>query len=162
MPVARASSHRATSLVRSEFPEGPLEDYRVTFRLLRQLLGEVLSPFELLVSDYLALKFSAESPIRPGALSGCLGISPAATTELIDRLESRGFLQRERDPQDRRASRIALTLSGRKMLSEAKTAYSQFLVSVQQEMDPLDLAALERGARGLHEVLSHRTKEGSL
>ena len=45
---------------------------------------------------------AAEPPIGPRELSQRLGLSPAAVTEVVDRLEAAGHLIRQRDTQDRR------------------------------------------------------------
>ena len=45
---------------------------------------------------------AAEPPIGPRELSHRLGLSPAAVTEVVDRLETAGHLVRHRDTQDRR------------------------------------------------------------
>lgn len=42
------------------------------------------------------------TPMGPRELSGRLGITPGATTELVDRLERAGHLERRRDTHDRR------------------------------------------------------------
>jgi DNA-binding MarR family transcriptional regulator len=41
-------------------------------------------------------------PMNPGRLSELTGLSSAATTLVLDRLEASGFVRRERDPNDRR------------------------------------------------------------
>lgn len=48
-------------------------------------------------------------PISPSRLAARLGLSPSATTALIDRLEASGHLERRRDPDDRR--RVTLVMS---------------------------------------------------
>lgn len=45
---------------------------------------------------------AAEPPIGPRELSQRLGLSPAAVTEVVDRLETAGHLVRHRDTRDRR------------------------------------------------------------
>lgn len=45
---------------------------------------------------------SARQPVGPTWLSARLGLTPAAATELVDRLEKVGHLARERDHSDRR------------------------------------------------------------
>jgi DNA-binding MarR family transcriptional regulator len=45
----------------------------------------------------------------PGSLAGYLGISSAATTKLLDRLERAGHITRSPHPTDRRALAIAVT-----------------------------------------------------
>ncbi|MGI3781126.1 MAG: MarR family transcriptional regulator, partial [Janthinobacterium lividum] len=44
---------------------------------------------------------SAPEPVGPGEPSGRPGTTPGATTELVDRLERAGHLERRRDTQDR-------------------------------------------------------------
>jgi len=55
-------------------------------------------------TDLSAMGHIAESqhPLGPSELSSRLGISPGATTEVVDRLEAAGHLRRERDRADRR------------------------------------------------------------
>jgi DNA-binding MarR family transcriptional regulator len=74
---------------------------------------------------------SAPAPLGPAELSARLGISTGSGTELVDRLERAGHLERRRDPTDRR--RVALHAS------------PSAVASVLQELAPLfaSLDALE-------------------
>lgn len=49
-------------------------------------------------------------PATPRSLAGLLGISSAATTALIDRLASAGWVEREPHPQDRRSIIVRATV----------------------------------------------------
>lgn len=79
------------------------------------------------------LTFAGE-PIGPRELSGRLGITPGATTELVDRLERAGHLERRRDTVDRR--RVQLHAS------------AATLAEVAGELGPL-LRALDGAAAAL-------------
>nr|WP_052477652.1 MarR family transcriptional regulator [Kibdelosporangium sp. MJ126-NF4]CEL13127.1 Transcriptional regulator, MarR family [Kibdelosporangium sp. MJ126-NF4]CTQ98816.1 Transcriptional regulator, MarR family [Kibdelosporangium sp. MJ126-NF4] len=46
----------------------------------------------------------------PGKLAAAMGLSSGAMTHIIDRLEQRGYLKRDRDPGDRR--RVTVTATG--------------------------------------------------
>lgn len=46
------------------------------------------------------------APLTPGRLAEALGLSPGATTSVIDRLETQGHLRRERDATDRRRTHL--------------------------------------------------------
>lgn len=54
---------------------------------------------------------AAEPPIGPRELSLRLGLSPAAVTEVVDRLEDAGHLVRERDTRDRRRVQLRASTS---------------------------------------------------
>lgn len=57
----------------------------------------------------LAIKGQAERTVTIGALAEMLLITPHAATELVDRLCAGSFVERRRDPSDRR--RLVLTLT---------------------------------------------------
>jgi DNA-binding MarR family transcriptional regulator len=46
------------------------------------------------------------TPLTPGRLAEALGLSPGATTSVIDRLEAQGHLRREPDAHDRRRTHL--------------------------------------------------------
>ncbi|MGN6743738.1 MAG: MarR family winged helix-turn-helix transcriptional regulator [Amnibacterium sp.] len=56
---------------------------------------------------------SSGEPLGPTDLAGRLGLSPGATTELVDRLERAGHLLRQRDLADRRRVRLVPSPSAR-------------------------------------------------
>jgi hypothetical protein len=61
--------------------------------------------------DARALLFIAENPgTRPTQLRDYLGITSAGVTALIDRLVEREAVRRDVDPDDRRVSRITVTV----------------------------------------------------
>jgi len=51
-------------------------------------------------------------PMRPSAVAAELGLSPAGTSRLIESLATAGLVTRTPDPDDARATRIALTEQG--------------------------------------------------
>jgi DNA-binding MarR family transcriptional regulator len=63
-------------------------------------------------TDLRCLDWLSEGPMTAGELAGATGLSSAATTTLLDRLEQRNFVQRERDTSDRRKVVARLTAEG--------------------------------------------------
>lgn len=53
-----------------------------------------------------------------GELGAALGLAKSSLTGLVDRSERNGLVQRERDPRDTRAVRVALTANGRRLAEE--------------------------------------------
>jgi DNA-binding MarR family transcriptional regulator len=64
-------------------------------------------------TDLRCLDWLVDGPKAAGELSAGTGLSSAATTTLIDRLERKGFVQRVRDPGDRRRVLVEMTPQGR-------------------------------------------------
>jgi DNA-binding MarR family transcriptional regulator len=64
-------------------------------------------------TDLRCLDWVVDGPKSAGELSAGTGLSSAATTTLIDRLERKGFVHRVRDPDDRRRVLVEMTSQGR-------------------------------------------------
>ncbi|HEX7745850.1 MAG TPA: MarR family transcriptional regulator [Micromonosporaceae bacterium] len=60
-------------------------------------------------TDLRCLDLLFDGPLTAGQLAAAAGLSPAATTTLIDRLERKGYLGRVRDTADRRRVLVELT-----------------------------------------------------
>jgi DNA-binding MarR family transcriptional regulator len=63
-------------------------------------------------ADLRGLDWLVDGPKSAGELSSGIGLSSAATTTLIDRLERRGLVRRVRDPGDRRRVLVEMTAAG--------------------------------------------------
>jgi DNA-binding MarR family transcriptional regulator len=61
----------------------------------------------------------ARKPIRIGDLSEALGLAPSSMTELLDRAESAGILQRTNSAYDGRVTHVGSTQEGRRRLAKA-------------------------------------------
>lgn len=74
-------------------------------------LAEARRALSIGEGDARAVLFIAENPgTRPTKLRDYLGITSAGVTALIDRLVERDIVRRDVDPEDRRVSRITLTV----------------------------------------------------
>jgi DNA-binding MarR family transcriptional regulator len=97
------------------------------FQALRRLqqAGEVhakrlsrfggLTPMQLLILQVLA----GETRLTASALSGRVSLTAATLSGMLDRLEERGLLQRQRDDRDRRKQWLLLSEPGRALLQQA-------------------------------------------
>lgn len=63
-------------------------------------------------------RLHAEGPVRLTALASVAAISQPSMTQLIQRLERRGLVERSADPADRRAALVALSDGGRALVLE--------------------------------------------
>ena len=78
---------------------------------------------------------AGHGPLAQHALAGILDVNRTVMVHLIDDLESRGLVRRDRNPDDRRSYALSLTANGRRVLRRLTTA-------------------LDRGERHLIEALS--------
>ncbi|MGV9825104.1 MULTISPECIES: MarR family winged helix-turn-helix transcriptional regulator [unclassified Gordonia (in: high G+C Gram-positive bacteria)] len=94
-----------------------------TARALRHRWFDALGPWELSPHEVRALTVVARSE-RPrlGEVAQELRIAPRSATEVIDRLEERGLVERVPDEQDRRARCVRTTDVGRDLLAEIRQA----------------------------------------
>ncbi|WP_340374369.1 MarR family transcriptional regulator [Streptomyces sp. SS7] len=81
-----------------------------------------LAELELTGRQYHALAVLAEDrPASQLELATALGVLPAIVVTLVDDLEGRGLLRRQRDPRDRRRQSLTLTDQGHALLRRADT-----------------------------------------
>jgi DNA-binding MarR family transcriptional regulator len=65
-------------------------------------------------------RIADSGPQRLSALAQAFGLDPSTITRQVQALESSGLLHRSRDPQDRRASLLELTDTGREVLGSTR------------------------------------------
>jgi DNA-binding MarR family transcriptional regulator len=120
-----------------------------TARRLRQQAGEELSP-----SQAAALAtIDRHGPLTPSELAVRERIQRPTATRLIARLEQAGFVDRTRDPDDRRSSVVALTPAGRELLARVRTRKDAYLSRRLRDLDADERATLDRAAAILERVL---------
>jgi MarR family transcriptional regulator, lower aerobic nicotinate degradation pathway regulator len=89
-------------------------------RLFRERLSEALKPLGLSVYEYGAMRLiSLNMPVSQGLLGSRYGIDRTTMVAVVDSLEERGMVTRERSATDRRSYRLLLTTKGKKVLSRA-------------------------------------------
>ncbi|MGE8498713.1 MAG: MarR family winged helix-turn-helix transcriptional regulator [Pseudomonas sp.] len=76
-----------------------------------------LTPMQLMILQVLA----GEKRLTASDLSGRVSLTAATLSGMLDRLEERGLLQRQRDDQDRRKQWLLLSDAGRVLMQQAPT-----------------------------------------
>jgi DNA-binding MarR family transcriptional regulator len=75
---------------------------------------------EITLTQLMVLRELRQSPQKTGRLGERVGLSPTSVTRLVDRLERRGLVNRQRDATDRRQVEIHLEPEGERMLGELR------------------------------------------
>jgi DNA-binding MarR family transcriptional regulator len=95
---------------------------------------------------------AADGPLTVGELALHLGLSKAATTELVDRIKAKGLVDRIHDDRDRRRVFIWLTEKGRERTqqhSQPKILADEILFQAILSMQPDERQQLIQGLRAL-------------
>lgn len=101
--------------------------------------------------------------LNQGQLAELLEVEPITCCRMIDRLEESGFVERRRDPSDRRAWKIYLTDKARPALTELKTIATEM---IEDALDGLDAGQRDALFDSLNTIrsnltLSQETKEAA-
>jgi DNA-binding MarR family transcriptional regulator len=111
----------ATDLIRLEIALWDRVDAR-----LRESHELPLAFFESL----LLISRAPRGSMRVGDLARALRVTVGGTSKLVDRIERAGLIAREPDPDDRRASRAALSTAGKRKLTAALKSYEAEVGSI--------------------------------
>ena len=126
-----------------------------TLKLLRTLtsLSEQAGPAvarraQLTQNELRALEHLMEHPMGPGELGRLLGVSSAAASGIIDRLETRGHAQRTSHASDGRRTSVTISTSGRGEVVGFLMPMFRELAVVDAELSETDRAAVDRFLQG--------------
>jgi DNA-binding MarR family transcriptional regulator len=97
---------------------------------------------------------SHQGPMRLSALAQALGLDASTVSRHVRQLEDRGMLQRTEDPDDRRASRVAVSERGSDCLGTAFEARRHLITVALQEFTGPDREALRKLLNRLVDQLS--------
>lgn len=116
------------------------------YHKLAQEYGLSLEQFHLLI-ELDELMLDVDSQIKAptiGDIAKNINNSQNTVSEKITRLESKGLVERKKDAEDRRISRIVLTEEGRKLINSIDIqASSRFLFNSILNMEDEDIDSLQ-------------------
>ena len=103
-------------------PIGVLGRLMILSRLTERGVEKVLQPHNLTIQEFdvLAILRRCGPPFRRsvGVLCSYSLLSSGAMTNRVDRLEKKGLIRREPNPEDRRGVLVALTSTGRTLIDK--------------------------------------------
>ncbi len=120
-----------------------------TARRLRQQGGTDLSA--ALTSALATVE--KRGPLTPSELADAERVKRPSATRIVARLNEQGLVERAGDPTDRRSSLVSITPAGRSLLSRLRGRKNAYLARRLRELEPDDIAALERAADVLEHLL---------
>lgn len=122
-----------------EIVEGLPQRASMLSRLFLAHCGLGISRTEAGVMHALSLR-----PRRVTELAACEGVTQPAISLLANRLERRGWVQRNADPEDGRVILLSLTEEGHAVFDRLRGEFRAVLHDEMAALDPDDVAALAR------------------
>jgi DNA-binding MarR family transcriptional regulator len=107
---------------------------------------EAFSSVGLTAREFLVLSFASAAPLSQQDVSRRIGIDPTLVVGVVDDLESRSLLRRDKDPKDRRRYVLTVTAKGNSLLAKARTTAERAEAAF---LEPLSAAQREQ----LHAIL---------
>lgn len=93
------------------------------FMVIRADLARTLEPFELRMMTFTALTLVADNPgLSQSQLAQAMAVERPNLVVIVDELETRGLIIRDRVPTDRRTYALTITPEGEALLAEATAA----------------------------------------
>jgi DNA-binding MarR family transcriptional regulator len=119
------------------------EDVDVTFlvwltsRATSDLIDKTLAPAGLDGDEFAIYSVLAAAPsITPSELARWMAAPPTTVSSYVKRFETRGHVQREPNPRDRRSYRIKLTPAGRRAHRAAVAVFAPLRTRVVNQLGP--------------------------
>jgi DNA-binding MarR family transcriptional regulator len=118
-------------------------------RRLRQQAPEGVTPSQLSALSTLYVR----GPLTLGELAVGERVRPPTMTRIVASLEVGRLVERERDENDRRCARVALTKLGRTFVERSRTRKTAYLVGRLKKLSADDVQTLARATEILEQVV---------
>lgn len=159
---AEAFEEQARARIEAEVPEADVAVFRAFFGLSR-VTSRLIADFESVVQRPRGLSWAGfrtlfclwvGGPLQTGDLGRLLFTTAPTVSSVVNTLETRGWVRRERLARDRRLVEVRLTSSGGRLIRSVFRAQHQREAAWVAELPPDDLAAFVRVVE--HVATRHR------
>jgi DNA-binding MarR family transcriptional regulator len=114
--------------------------------VMERSLTDGLTLPQFAVLNHLVRLGDEQSPVE---LARAMQVTKATMSSTLGRLERKGFVSGNPDPDDGRSRRIAITAKGRKVRDRAITAVASHIADMEKE---IGIAAIENGLPLLRKI----------
>lgn len=122
------------------------------FNAIQADVNAALAPFDLRMGTFSTLVMIVDNPgLRQSQLADVLAIEPPNLVLVIDELERRGLITRERAVDDRRAYALLVTLAGRRLHDAALAAVKAHEARMTAGLTDAERAQLIRALRRIED-----------
>lgn len=123
--------------------------------MLKKRGRDIISQFEITPPQLDALLVLREfGELTMGELCQKMFLACSTATDLIDRMERNGLIERVRDTADRRVIRLKVLLKGTKVIDDVLDARRNYLGTILSEIDTSDKDRLIHALEQLNYLMS--------
>jgi DNA-binding MarR family transcriptional regulator len=127
--------------------------FQSLFQSFWEMTGTQWLELDLSITQLKSLvMLSLRGPQPVGCLAAAFRVSEPSASQLLDRLEQRGLVRRDPDPQDRRRTIVSLTADGDALLDKVRASRAASAERLLSELSTDDLRSLARGTGALAEA----------
>jgi DNA-binding MarR family transcriptional regulator len=140
--------------VGDEGPDTILLDLFRTNQVRERLIESALEGLELPPEDYpFYVLIGAEGPWTPTALAGRMEMPLSTVLFRVGRLEKRGHVEREPNPDDRRSYLVRLSKDGQQLLAQARPRFRAYAEAVEARLGNERVGSLRGDLTQLREAI---------
>jgi DNA-binding MarR family transcriptional regulator len=157
--MEKMETHECKAMKIIEIWDSINETMELKWHEIAQQFNLSLEQFHLLIElEELELNVSNETQLPTvGEIASNMGNAPNTLSERIKRLEKKGLVEKIKDNNDLRVSRVALTNEGRKLIESIKNQVGKNLLNdILEKMDEESLDNLLKSLYQLHDHLTNR------
>jgi DNA-binding MarR family transcriptional regulator len=122
--------------------------------ILKQKGREILTNYPITPPQFVALQWLLEEgDMTIGELSNKMYLACSTTTDLVDRMEKNGLVERVRDQNDRRVVRIHLLKEGERIIEEVIKKRQYDLAQVLKSFSEEEIVFLEKSLKKLQQEM---------
>jgi DNA-binding MarR family transcriptional regulator len=130
-----------------------VQSLRRIFKAIQDYSQEVSNSFGITGPQLWALKMVSQHPgLALGDLSKKMYLHPSTVTGVIDRLESKGHVVRDRDSADRRVVKVNLTPAGQDLAAKAPNPIQGNMIYGLMKLSENELNTIYESVRKLAEI----------
>jgi DNA-binding MarR family transcriptional regulator len=145
-----------------EYEEQILRSLRRISRAIDVYSRKLASEYQLTVPQLVCLRFINRIEVTtPGALAREVSLSQATVTGILDRLERRGLVLRERATDDRRRVYIRMTSAGEQVVEAAPIPLQQRFSHRLSSLSQKDRARIDEVLSSIVEMMEAQQIEAS-
>jgi DNA-binding MarR family transcriptional regulator len=135
-----------------------MQSLRRIFKAIQDYSHEVSNKFGITGPQLWALKtISQNESLSLSELSKRMYLHPSTITGLIDRLEKKSYVERERDQKDRRVIYVQLTPKGRRIVKKAPNPIQGKMIYGLGKLRKEELSSIYDSVSKLVEIMEARS-----